>query len=144
MSIGSIKDHQKHADKLFDAIRKQNQCLILLPMRAAQMSPFVICMVAGCTVAHLVACKGAFSPDDAEIARCRIRVAMGTLKHYEDIWPKARKILKQLKKIAHSILQAGAVGQTPTADFEMLAEQDAMFANFFDKDWLQAFEASAA
>lgn len=69
---------------------------------------------------------------------------MGTLKHYEDIWPKARKILVQLKKIAHAILHERAIAQTPTADYEMLAEQDIMFANFFDKDWLQAFEASAA
>jgi hypothetical protein len=68
---------------------------------------------------------------------------MGTLKHYEDIWPKARKILTQLKKIAHAILQAGAECQPPTADFETLAEQDAVFANFFDKDWLQVFEAGA-
>lgn len=108
------------------------------------MSPFVICMVACCTITHLVACKGAFGSDEVEIARCRVRVSMGTLKHYEDIWPKARKILVQLKKIAHAILHERAVAQTPTADYEMLAEQDIMFANFFDKDWLQAFEASAA
>lgn len=140
LGCGPVSGYQEHAEKLFSALRKQNQCLILLPMRAAQLSPFVLCMVACCTIAYLVGCKGSFGTEETEIARCRIRVSMGTLKHYEDIWPRARKILNELKLIARSVLEG--VSPTPAADVELLAGQDALFASFFDKNWLQAFGTS--
>lgn len=137
-------DHRTHSEKLFQAVRKQNQCLILLPMRAAQLSPSTLCMVACCTIAHLVACKSAFTPDEAEVARSRIRVCLGTLKHYEDIWPRAKQILRELRSIANSILQAGAAYRSPEAGLELLAEQDVMFASLFDKEWLHALGSSTA
>lgn len=138
MSIGSALDRQTHLEKLLQAVRKQNQCLIILPLGSAQLSPFIICMVACCTIAHLVACKSALTLDEADAARSRIRLCMGTLKHYEDIWPRAKKILRELKSIAHAILQARTTSQSPVTDYEILAEQNRTPVSPLDSEWLHA------
>jgi hypothetical protein len=129
-----------HSEKLLEAIRKQNQCLILLPMRAAQLSPFLICMVACCTIAYLVASKFAVRAEEAEAARSRIRISLATLQMYQDVWPRAKKILMELKRIAQSILQSVTVTPTPFIDSEILTEEGAITASFFDKEWLCVFE----
>ncbi|KAL7952137.1 hypothetical protein V8C42DRAFT_306237 [Trichoderma barbatum] len=132
--------HEIHSEKLFQAIRKQNQCLILLPMRAAQLSPFVICMVACCTVAYLVASKFALKADEAEAARSRIRISLATLRMYEDVWPRAKKVLTELKRIAQIILQSTTAPPSLFIDSELPTEENTITASFFDNDWLRAFE----
>ncbi|KAL2126075.1 hypothetical protein VTI74DRAFT_1754 [Chaetomium olivicolor] len=128
VSIGSALDRTSHLDRLLQAVRKQNQCLIILPLGSAQLSPFIICMVACCTIAHLVAYKSALAPREADVARSRIRVCIGTLKHYEGIWPRARKILRELKSIACTILQPG---QSPRA-------VEPTMPDVLDVEWLQS------
>lgn len=132
--------HGVHSEKLFQAIRKQTQCLILLPMRAAQLSPFVICMIACSTIAYLVASKLALKADEAEAARSRIRISLATLRMYEDAWPRAKKILMELKRIAQSILQSATVSPTPSIDSQLLTDETTVTASFFDNEWLCAFE----
>ncbi|KAL6874718.1 hypothetical protein J3F83DRAFT_728456 [Trichoderma novae-zelandiae] len=132
--------HKTHSEKLFQAIRKQNQCLILLPMRAAQLSPFLICMVACCTVAYLVASKFALKADEAEAARSRIRISLATLRLYEDVWPRAKKIVMELKRIARSLFESATVSPTPFAESELLMGDRAFTATFFDNEWLHDFE----
>ncbi|UKZ50466.1 hypothetical protein TrVGV298_004729 [Trichoderma virens] len=132
--------HGIHSEKLFQAIRKQTQCLILLPMRAAQLSPFVICMVACCTIAYLVASKFAFKAEEAEAARSRIRISLATLRMYEEIWPRAKKILMELKRIAQSILQPAIVPPTLLIDSQLPTEETTITASFFDHEWLRAFD----
>lgn len=136
--------HSVHSEKLFQAIRKQTQCLILLPMRAAQLSPFVICMIACSTIAYLVASKLALKADEAEAARSRIRISLATLRMYEDAWPRAKKILMELKRIAQSILQSATISPTPTIDPQQLTDETTITASFFDNEWLCAFENTAS
>ncbi|KAF5718823.1 hypothetical protein FMUND_4990 [Fusarium mundagurra] len=140
VSGGSGLNRQSHLQKLLQAIRKQNQCLIILPPGSAQLSPFVICMVACCTIAHLVACKSALPEDEAEVARSRIRVCLGTLRHYEDIWPRAKKILLELKRIANSILQTemATLQYQPVYSEVSAGQQDASFGDLFEEEWLDA------
>ena len=96
-------------------------------------------MIACCTIAHLVAYKSALGPREAEVARSRIRVCIGTLRHYEDVWPRAKKILRELKCIAHTIMEAVAVPQLPLADCEMLVEQESIAVGLLEEEWLHAF-----
>ncbi|RSL40869.1 hypothetical protein CEP53_013111 [Fusarium sp. AF-6] len=137
--VGSLLDGRTHLQKLLEAIQKQNQCLITLPVEAVQISPFTICMIACCTIAHLVAYKSALGPREADVARSRIRVCMGTLRHYEDIWPRAKKILRELKCIAHTIMEAVAIPQLPLTDYEMLVEQESIAVDLLEEEWLHAF-----
>ncbi|KAG8664199.1 uncharacterized protein FPOAC1_013906 [Fusarium poae] len=140
LSGGGGLNRQSHLQKLLQAIRKQNQCLIILPLGSAQLSPFVICMVACCTIAHLIACKSALPKDEAEVARSRIRVCLGTLRHYEDIWPRAKKILLELKRIANSIFQTemATLHYQPTYAGVSANQQDATLGGLFEEEWLDA------
>ncbi|KAM5370428.1 hypothetical protein ACJA88_010009 [Fusarium oxysporum] len=140
LSSGGGLNRQSHLQKLLQAIRKQNQCLIILPLGSAQLSPFVICMVACCTIAHLVACKSALPEDEAEVARSRIRVCLGTLRHYEDIWPRAKKILLELKRIANSILQTetATLHYQPAYTEVSANHQDTTLGDLFEEEWLDA------
>jgi hypothetical protein len=97
-------------------------------------------MVACCTIAHLVACKSVLPKDEAEVARSRIRVCLGTLWHYEDIWPRARKILLELKRIANSIFQTemATLHYQPTYTEVSAYQQDATLGDLFDEEWLEA------
>ncbi|KAI8667921.1 Zn(2)-C6 fungal-type domain-containing protein [Fusarium keratoplasticum] len=137
--VGSALDGRTHLEKLLEAIQKQNQCLITLPVEAVQISPFTICMIACCTIAHLVACKSALGPREANVARSRIRVCIGTLRHYEDVWPRAKKILRELKCIAHLIMEAVAVPQLPLTGCEMLIEQESITVDLLEEEWLHTF-----
>lgn len=102
-----------HLEKLLRAIRNQNQSLITLPLGSMQLPPFTICMVACCTIAHLVAYKSALAPSEATVARSRVRVCIGILKHYTGVWPRATKVLRELKGIASVLLQAGPTTRSP-------------------------------
>ncbi|KAM0430442.1 hypothetical protein ACHAPT_005789 [Fusarium lateritium] len=137
--IGSALDGRTHLEKLLEAVRKQNQCLITLPVGSAHISPFTICMIACCTIAHLVAYKSALGPREAGVARSRIRVCIGTLRHYEDIWPRAKKILRELKCIAHNIMESAAVSRVQLTGYEMLTEQDTIAVDLLEGEWLRAF-----
>lgn len=75
------------------------------------------------------------------MARSRIRVCLGTLKHYEDIWPRAKKILLELRVVANALMRADEVSQPPSVGFDLLAEQDAMVGNIFDGEWFNALGA---
>lgn len=134
-----------HSEKLFQAIRKQNQCLVMLPIRAVQLSPFIICMIACCTIAHLVACKVAFDAEDTRAARSRIRVTLGTLKHYEDIWPRAKRMIKELKLIANDLLQTKTICapppiSTPTTIFP--PSEETIWANIIGEQWINTLETA--
>ncbi|KAH7241271.1 hypothetical protein BKA59DRAFT_420431 [Fusarium tricinctum] len=137
---GGQLNRQSHLQKLLQAIRRQNQCLIILPLGSPQLSPFVICMVACCTIAHLVACKSALPKDEAEVARSRIRVCLGTLRQYEDIWPRAKKILLELKRIANCIFQTEMATLHCQSTYTGVSpdHQDTMLVGLFEEEWFSA------
>jgi hypothetical protein len=100
-------------------------------------------MVACCTIAYLVAYKSVLAPHDADVARSRIRVCIGSLKQYEDIWPRARKILRELKSIARVLLHAGTASEspnTPNTDLDVMAGRESTLVDMVNIDWLPAFE----
>ena len=61
-------------------------------------------MIACGIIAYLAACRFFLHEDDISVARDRIRISLATLKRYEDIWPRARKILMEVKLIARTLL----------------------------------------
>jgi hypothetical protein len=78
--------------------------MLTLPIRLARHTPFNICMIATMTIAHLSACKYVFKGEQLKIARERIRVAMGALEVFAEIWPRGRKVVGEVKIVARTIL----------------------------------------
>ncbi|KAI5461858.1 hypothetical protein BGZ63DRAFT_386745 [Mariannaea sp. PMI_226] len=142
LNMGTTLNRRTHLEKLFRAVRKQNQCLVAVPADSVQMSPFVICMIACCTIAHLVACKSEFTLEEACAARSRIRLCLGTLMHYEEIWPRAKKILRELKSIACIMLQVETSSQARQPYNEDIAGQEPDLVDLFDKELHQIVENS--
>jgi hypothetical protein len=78
--------------------------MLTLPGRVAVHTPFTICMIATTTIAHLSACKHVLHGEDLKIARERIRVAMGALEIFAEVWPRGKKVVRDVKTVARELL----------------------------------------
>jgi Fungal specific transcription factor domain len=110
LSPARAQESQIHTMKILHAIEKLTD-LLTLPTRFTRHTPFVICMIAVTTIAHLSACKYVLGGRDLKVARARVRTAMGALKAYEDIWPLGKRTYREVGIVAREILsldQAGA------------------------------------
>jgi hypothetical protein len=101
-------------------------------------------MIACCTIAHLVAYRSVLAPDEAKVARSRIRVCIGTLTSYATVWPRASKVLRELKSIAGVLLQnsPGSSQQSDTPLSLMMGEQQATPLDMQTPESSSAFEKS--
>lgn len=97
------RDAHIHTAKILRAIERIAD-MLTLPVRLARHTPFNICMIATMTVAHLSACKYVFTGDQLKVARERIRVAMGALEVFAEIWPRGKKVVGEVKIIARTLL----------------------------------------
>ena len=101
-------------------------------------------MIACCTIAHLVAYKSVLAPNDAKVARSRIRVCIGTLTSYATVWPRASKVLRELKSIAGLLLQnspdSSQLSATPLS--VMIGGQQATLLDTQTLDFSLALEKS--
>jgi hypothetical protein len=97
------RDAHIHTAKILRAIERIAD-MLTLPIRLARHTPFNICMIATMTIAHLSACKHVFIGEQLKVARERIRVAMGALEVFAEIWPRAKKIVCEVKIVARTLL----------------------------------------
>lgn len=92
-----------HTAKILCAIEKMTN-LLTLPTKMLLHTPFTICMVATITIAHLSACKFVLDGKELQIARERVRAAMGALETFSEVWPRAKKVVTEVKTIARELL----------------------------------------
>jgi len=100
-------------------------------------------MIACCTIAHLVACMSVMAPDDAKVARSRIRVCIGTLTDYAKVWPRANKVLRELKGIAGVLLRDDPCTQLSQAALDpTMGEREATLVGVQTIESISAFEGN--
>ncbi|EZF36235.1 hypothetical protein TMEN_8230 [Trichophyton mentagrophytes] len=97
------KDVQIHTSKVLLAVDKFND-LLTLPTTIISHTPFVICMIANTTIAHLSACKHLYRDKTLQIERERIRLNMGALKTLSMYWPLGKRTYREMATIARDIL----------------------------------------
>ncbi|KAF2424404.1 hypothetical protein EJ08DRAFT_555121, partial [Tothia fuscella] len=97
------RDAHVHTAKIMRAIERLTE-MLTLPGRIAVHTPFTICMIATATIAHLSACQNVLSSEDTKVARERIRVAMGALEVFAEVWPRGKKVVKEVKAVARELL----------------------------------------
>ncbi|KAF2476605.1 uncharacterized protein BDR25DRAFT_210137 [Lindgomyces ingoldianus] len=100
------EDTQMHTSKVLFAIEKLNG-LLTLPTRLATHTPFIICMIANMTIAHLSACRYVFQEPKLSLEREKIRLNMGVLKMLGEYWPLGERTYGELGIIAREILSLG-------------------------------------
>lgn len=110
------RDAHIHTAKILRAIERMTD-MLTLPCRIAVHTPFCICTLANITIAHLSACKYVLKGEQLKIARERIRVAMGSLEVFAEVWPKGKEVVRAIKTIAKELLNLG-----PEAESEKPSE----------------------
>jgi hypothetical protein len=104
-----------HTSKVLLAIEKL--CgLLTLPTRLITHTPFIICMIANTTIAHLSACRYLFRGRTLQMAREKIRLCMGVLKTLSEHWPLGKRTYREIGIIAREILSLADrdIGTLPT------------------------------
>ncbi|KAF1814705.1 hypothetical protein P152DRAFT_464689 [Eremomyces bilateralis CBS 781.70] len=142
------RDAHIHTAKVLQAITKMTE-MLTLPARTAQHTPFAICMTATTTIAHLAACKHVLRGDALLLARERIRVAMGTIEIFAEVWPRAKRVLKEVKTVARELLALGPGLQSRALDAqagllnayipEVPNQSPLLFTNYFPGPDLSAY-----
>ncbi|KAF2003847.1 hypothetical protein P154DRAFT_72807 [Amniculicola lignicola CBS 123094] len=97
------EDAHTHTAKILYAVSRLND-LLTLPTRLATHTPFIICMIANMTIAHLSACRYVFVEPQLSLEREKIRLNMGVLKLLGEYWPAGKREYTSLGIIATEIL----------------------------------------
>lgn len=137
---GSPSDTHIHTVKCLRAIQKINE-LLSLPIQTAVHSPFLICMIANVTIAHLSACRYVFRGQ--ELAQCRekIRLTLGTLKTLSQYWLLGRQTHEEIGIIAQDCLfsaqsetdHSSATDETPQHEFSTFGAMRSRTSNLQDE-----------
>jgi hypothetical protein len=104
------RDAPIHTAKILRAIERLTD-LLTLPVPIAVHTPFTLCIVATSTIAHLAACKYVFKDEQLRVARERVRVAMGALETLAEIWPRGKKVVREVKTVARELLSLEPAAQ---------------------------------
>jgi hypothetical protein len=71
-------------------------------------SHFLACVVTLAALVHLGSWRG-LGPDD-DVARQSVRLDIGVMKHFGQVWPLAEVVLTQMKTAVSAILETAACG----------------------------------
>ncbi|GFF43763.1 uncharacterized transcriptional regulatory protein C530.05 [Aspergillus udagawae] len=94
------------------------ESLLTLPTNIISHTPFIICMIAVVTIAHLSACRYVFKGQELPLNRERIRVTMGTLKAMGEHWSLGKRTYQEISVIAREILSLDRPLPSPSASRE--------------------------
>jgi hypothetical protein len=78
-------------------------------------------MVATTTIAHLSACKYVLEGEALQVARERIRVAIGALETFSEVWPRGKEVTREVKIVARELL-----GLAPSSGFRQPIENSSI------------------
>lgn len=107
MSTMYRRDAPIHTSKILHSIETMLE-ILLLPSRMSSHTPFMICMISSATIAYLSACKHVFRGEQLAVARRRIKVAMGALTGFAEVWSRGASVLHEVKIIARTLLGVGS------------------------------------
>jgi hypothetical protein len=103
-----FQDAPMHTAKILQAAEKLTN-MLTMPVSMAKHTPFSICMIATTIIGYLSACKYTLKDEKLNLARERIRVAMGALDAFGEVWLGAKRTATEVKTVAHHMLNLEAV-----------------------------------
>ncbi|KGO77437.1 Major facilitator superfamily domain, general substrate transporter [Penicillium italicum] len=157
LKCNNAKERDLHTVKCIQAIDSIDE-LLTLPTNMKTHSPFIICMIANVTIAHLSACRFIFSGDRRAKGREKIRLTMGTLKRLSEHWTLGKRTYREIGIIARELL---SIAKDPPASlaavnlslpdptspafpaFGTLPDANFDFCAFFDADTPSLTETSS-
>ncbi|KAJ6188034.1 Major facilitator superfamily domain general substrate transporter [Penicillium mononematosum] len=103
LKCNNSEERDLHTVKCTRAINSIDE-LLTLPTDMKTHSPFIICMIANVTIAHLSACRFIYFGDRLAKSREKIRLAMGTLKRLSEHWKLAKRTYREIGIVARELL----------------------------------------
>jgi hypothetical protein len=91
--------------------------LLTLPTNMKTHSPFIICMIANVTIAHLSACRFIYTGEKRAKSRDKIRLTMGTLKRLSEHWTLGKRTYREIGIIARELL---SLAKDPPVDLSAI------------------------
>lgn len=146
LKCNNTKERDLHTLKCTTAIDSIDE-LLTLPSNMKNHSPFIICMIANITIAHLSACRFVYSGEKRARGRDQIRLSMGTLKRLSEHWILGKRTYREIGIVARELLSLskdppvdpGIVdfsnsdpSSLAVSDFEIPPDTDFDFCAFFD------------
>lgn len=128
------EDTHLHTSKILFAVEKLNG-LLTLPTRFTTHTPFIICMIANMTIAHLSACRYVFKEPKLEEERDKIRLNMGVLKMLGEFWPAGQREYREMGIIAREILALADEEIRPPTGTPIMPLDTLDFNFDFDINW---------
>ncbi|KAJ5852673.1 uncharacterized protein N7529_012058 [Penicillium soppii] len=113
LKCNNTKERDLHTLKCTTAIDSIDE-LLTLPTNMKTHSPFIICMIANVTIAHLSACRFIYSGEQRAKSREKIRLTMGTLKRLSEHWILGKRTYREIGIIARELL---SLTKDPPVDF---------------------------
>ncbi|KIM93884.1 hypothetical protein OIDMADRAFT_172967 [Oidiodendron maius Zn] len=78
--------------------------MMTLPTPIMKHTPLIICALAMAIMGQISACRLVLEPKEVIEARERIRLGIGALRAFTEIWPLGRKTILEMKTIARELL----------------------------------------
>lgn len=129
-------ESELHTVKCLSAIQNLDQ-LLTLPTNLHTHTPFLICMVANATIAHLSACRFLHQGEKLATSREKIRLTMGTLKRLGEYWSLGKRTFQELGVIAREILCLTAdSAPVPASTSATMVQPEQLPAGFSSAGWL--------
>ncbi|KAJ5773705.1 hypothetical protein N7457_008601 [Penicillium paradoxum] len=114
LNCNNAHERDLHTARCTQAINSIDE-LLTLPTDMNMHSPFIICMIANVTIAHLSACRFIFSGDRRAASREKIRLTMGTLKRLSEHWTLGKRTYREIGTIARELLSLAKDPATSSA-----------------------------
>ena len=109
--------HDRHTQKAIRAA-KTFVDLLSVPSSPITHSPFIMCMGSMAMATHLSACEYRLTGSEYMHAKDRVRVFLGILKSFENVWPQASKWSREIRLMAKAVFESrDSSGQLILASF---------------------------
>ena len=106
--------------------------LYALPIPILQHTPVGICGIALSTLANISACSYVLSGAEWYRTRDRIRLGLGGMKKFGEVWAIGRRTEKETKKIARHVFQLPRPGLETAGSFDFEVPGDESLTGFED------------
>jgi hypothetical protein len=90
--------------------------LFTLPTPFLKLTPLVICSLTISLLAQIAACRLKLKGFVYNAARDRIRLGLGVIKDMSEVWPVARKTVKEVQMIARQTLSLPKTSNPPNTE----------------------------
>jgi hypothetical protein len=105
------RSYDFHTAKILEAANAAID-LFALPSPVVMHTPLVICGLTLAILAQISACTFVLKGADYVAGRDRVRLGLGAVKEFSEVWPVGRKTMKEVKAIAREVLSLQSLVET--------------------------------